>query len=63
MSKKIKSILSILFAAVLTVSCFCIPVNAADDDLKIKISSDDKDSVTAKVGDTVKYAFYMTQTK
>lgn len=63
MSKKIKSILSILFAAVLTVSCFCIPVNAADDDLKIKISSDDKDSVTAKVGDTVKYAVYMTQTK
>ncbi len=63
MSKKIKSILSILFAAVLTVSCFCIPVNAADNDLKIKISSDDKDSVTAKVGDTVKYAVYMTQTK
>lgn len=63
MSKKIKSILSILFAAVLTVSCFCIPVNAADDDLKIKISSDDKDSVIAKVGDTVKYAVYMTQTK
>lgn len=46
----------------MTASCFCIPVNAADDDLKIKISSDDKDSVTAKVGDTVKYAVYMSQT-
>lgn len=62
MSKKIKSILSILFVAIMTASCFCIPVNAADDDLKIKISSDDKDSVTAKVGDTVKYAVYMSQT-
>ncbi len=63
MSKKIKNMLSILFAAVLTVSAFCVSVNAADDDLTINISSDEKDAVTAKVGDTVKYAVYMTDTK
>ncbi len=63
MSKKIKNMLSILFVAVLTVSAFCIPASAAEDDLTISISSDEKDSVTAKVGDTVKYAIYMTDTK
>lgn len=63
MSKKIKNMLSILFAAVLTVSAFCVSVNAADDDLTINISSDEKQAVTAKVGDTVKYAVYMTDTK
>lgn len=63
MSKKIKSMLSILFAAVLSVSAFCVSVNAAEDDLTINISSDEKDAVTAKVGDTVKYAIYMTDTK
>ena len=62
MSKKIKNMLSILFAVVLTVSAFCIPANAADDDLTISVSTDEKDSVTAKVGDTVKYAVYMTDT-
>lgn len=55
--------LSILFVAVLTMSAFCIPANAAEDDLTISISTDEKDSVTAKVGDTVKYAIYMTDTK
>ena len=49
--------------AVLTVSAFCIPASAAEDDLTISVSSDEKDSVTAKVGDTVKYAIYMTDTK
>ena len=63
MSKKIKNMLSILFVAVLTVSAFCIPASAAEDDLTISISTDEKDSVTAKVGDTVKYAIYMTDTK
>ena len=63
MSKKIKNMLSILFVAVLTVSAFCIPASAAEDDLTISVSSDEKDSVTAKVGDTVKYALYMTDTK
>lgn len=63
MSKKIKNMLSILFVAVLTVSAFCIPASAAEDDLTISVSSDEKDSVTAKVGDTVKYAIYMTDTK
>lgn len=53
MSKKIKNMLSILFVAVLTVSAFCIPASAAEDDLTISISTDEKDSVTAKVGDTV----------
>ena len=63
MSKKIKNMLSILFVAVLTVSAFCIPASAAEDDLTISISTDEKDSVTAKAGDTVKYAIYMTDTK
>ena len=63
MSKKIKNMLSILFVAVLTVSAFCIPASAAEDDLTISISTDEKDSVTAKVGDTVKYAIYMTDIK
>lgn len=63
MSKKIKNMLSILFVAVLTLSAFCVSVNAADDDLTINISSDEEQSVTAKVGDTVKYAVYMTDTK
>ena len=63
MSKKIKNMLSILFVAVLTVSAFCIPASAAEDNLTISISTDEKDSVTAKVGDTVKYAIYMTDTK
>ena len=54
MSKKIKNMLSILFVAVLTLSAFCIPASAAEDDLTISISTDEKDSVTAKVGDTVK---------
>ena len=63
MSKKIKNMLSILFVAVLTVSAFCIPASAAEDNLTISISTDEKDSVTAKAGDTVKYAIYMTDTK
>ena len=49
MSKKIKNMLSILFVAVLTVSAFCIPASAAEDDLTISISTDEKDYVTAKV--------------
>ncbi len=48
MSKKIKNMLSILFVAVLTMSAFCIPASAAEDDLTISISTDEKDSVTAK---------------
>ena len=43
MSKKIKNMLSILFVAVLTVSAFCIPASAAEDDLTISISTDEKD--------------------
>lgn len=62
MPKKIKMIMSVLFAVMLSVSVFCVPINAAEDDLKINISADGKSTVTAKVGDTVKYSVYMSDT-